>query len=230
MLTRFQNSLRLFVLALASLLLLAGCATGLPGAGMPGGGYGSSYPDRGYGAREVMGTVEAFDASTGRLALVTEGYGAYGGRVEVWLDRETRAYYRGQQVDPRGLERGDGVRVTLQDDGRRLWARTIEVVRNVRESGSPYGGGYGDSYGDSGFEGAVRYVDLGRRVIEVTRGGYSGSIERVYFDDRTRFDYQGRAVRPEQLENGDVVRIQGRATQGGWYADTVWVTVSARSR
>lgn len=212
------------LLAALCVAVLAGCATGYPG----GGAYGG-YPDRAQAGRDVTGSVDGFDPSSGRLWITADGYGSYGSRVEVQLDRSTRTYYGGREVDASGLERGDVVRVVVQDDGRQLWARTIELVRNVRDGGaSP---GYGGAYGaPAALEGAVRRVDLGRGLIELTRGGYSGSVERVYFDSRTRFDYRGQPVRPEQLESGDLVRIDGRPSQDGWYAEAVWVTVDARSR
>lgn len=223
---------------------LAGCV-GFPGGYGAPGGYGGypgrdvGYPGGGYGQQVVVGTVQGFDRSSGRLSLSTDGgYGGYRG-IEVRVDGNTRLYYQGRQHDVGGLEPGDQVRVDVQDDGRRLWARTIEVVRNVRDSGyggyggDPYGGygGYGDSpYGGSGFEAAVRYVDTRRRVIEVTRGSYGGQVEQVAYDDRTRFDYRGQRVSPSQLEPGDIVRIDARRTSQGWYADAVQVTVNARSR
>jgi methionine aminopeptidase len=76
----------------------------------------------------------------------------------------------------------------------------------------------------------VRFVDTRRRVVEITRGGYSGQPEQVWYDERTRFDYRGQRVAPEQLEAGDIVRIDARRSGTGWIADTVWVTVDARSR
>lgn len=220
---------------------LAGCV-GFPGGGYgaPGGypgGYGDAgYPGDRHGNQALVGSVEHFDPASGRLVLAAEGGGSYGRGLEIQVDGNTRLYYQGRQQDVRGLERGDRVRVDVQDDGRRLWARTIEVVRNVRDGGhggygDPYGGGYGTSpYGAGGFEGAVRYVDTRRRVIEVTRGGYSGQVEQVGYDDRTRFDYRGERVSPLQLEAGDIVRIDARRTAQGWYADAVQVTVNARSR
>lgn len=211
--------------ALLATAALTGCV------GYPAGGYGGSdpygrYPDRGYGMQVVSGSVESFDARSGRILLASDGgYQDYGNRsVEVWIDGNTRLFHQGREQDPGGLERGDRVRVDVQDDGRRLWARTIEVTHNVREGGG-YPGGYA-----GGFEGAVRYVDLGRRVIEVTRGGYAGRVEQVYFDERTRFDYRGQRVDARQLEPGDIVRVDARPSGNGWYADAVWVTVDARSR
>lgn len=229
------------VLALAA--ALAGCV-GFPGGyGAPGGGYGGDpgrdvdYPGGGYGQPSVVGTVQGFDHSSGRLSLASDdGYGGRGG-VDVWVDGTTRLYYQGRQQDVAGLERGDQVRVDVRDDGRRLRAHTIEVLRNVRDGGyggyggDPYGDRYGTSpYGGTALEGAVRLVDPRRRVIEITRGGYSGQLERVSYDERTRFDYRGQRVSPEQLESGDIVRIDARRTSQGWYADAVQVTVNARSR
>jgi hypothetical protein len=215
------------VFALLVAVALAGCAS-LPGA-YPG-GYGGDpygYPDRGYGAQAVGGTVQAFDPSSGRIVLATEGsaYGGYGASLEVWIDRDTRLFYQGREHDVRGLERGDRVRVEVVDDGRRLWARTIEVTQNVRDGGGTYGGGSGGA-----FEAAVRYVDPSRRLIEVTRGGYSGRVEQVWYDERTRFDYRGQPVSPSQLESGDLVRIDARPSGNGWLATYVTVTVDARSR
>lgn len=217
------------------LVLVLGCLLG-GCVGFPAGGYGAprGYGGPGYGgygSQAVEGTVQGLDPASGRLSLLAGGgYGGYGGTVDVWVDGGTRLYYQGRQHDVGGLERGDVVRVDVLDDGRRLRARSIEVLRNVRDGyGGSYGGDYGGAYG-SGFEAAVRYVDPRRRLIEVTQGGYSGRVEAVYYDERTRFEYQGRRVSPEQLEPGDIVRIDGRRTSGGWYADAVRVTVDARSR
>ena len=214
--------------ALLASLLVAGCA-GFPGA-YPGGGYGGDpygYPDRGYGAQAVGGTVQDIDPSSGRMLIATDGsaYGGYGSTLEVWIDGSTRLFYQGREQDPRGLERGDGVRIDVVDDGRRLRARTIEVVRNVRDGGGYYGGGSAGA-----FEASVRYVDPSRRLIEVTRGGYAGRVEQVWYDERTRFDYRGQPVSPTQLESGDVVRIEARPSGNAWLATYVTVTVSARSR
>ena len=56
-------------------------------------------------------------------------------RVEVYFDNSTRLYYRGQVYPVTGLERGDQISVDAIQSNGRLWARQIEVVRNVRESG-----------------------------------------------------------------------------------------------
>lgn len=215
--------------AVVLLALLAGCVTGFPGS--PG-GYGG-YPGGGYGQTQVAGTVRYFDPSSGRLVVADEGYSRRD--LELQVDGSTRLFWQGREHPVAGLEPGDRIRAQVVDDGRWLRVRTVEVVQNVRDSGyggyggDPYGGAYGSGYG-AALEGAIRYVDLSRRVIEVERGGYPARTERVYFDARTRFDYRGQPVRPEQLERGDVIRVQGRAVSGGWQADLVQVVADARSR
>ena len=64
----------------------------------------------------------------------------------------------------------------------------------------------------------------------MTSGGYTGAPQAVYYDGNTRVEYQGQVFRPEQLERGDVVRIQAREWNGAWLAERVFVEVNARSR
>lgn len=219
---------RLFLLA--ATLALAGCVTpygGYPGSGYPPSDYPGGYPGD-YGSERLLATVQYVDPNSGRL-LVTADAGRYGGgsQVEVFYDRNTRLFYRGQQYPVEGLERGDRISVDAAQSGGRLWARQIEVVQNVRESSG--GGYYGDAYGGD-LGGAVSYVDPRRRLIELTRGGYAGRREQVYYDDRTVVSYRGQRLRPEQLEAGDVIRVQARPSSGGWFAERIEVEVSARSR
>jgi len=217
--------------ALAAVLLLAGCATGY-GGGYPGSGYPGGQPG-GYGSQRLVGTVQEVDPYNGRLLIGDDRYG--GSRpAEVRFDRNVLVVYRGQQVAVDGLERGDRVSIEVQSSGGRYWARRIEVVQNVREGygndrygSDPYSGGY---YGGSNLEGAVDYIDAQRRMIVLTRGGYSGSRETVYYDGNTVVDYGGRMYRPEQLERGDVISIQGRRLNDGWLAERIRVEVDVRSR
>lgn len=127
-----------------------------PGQAYPDQGYpsypdqypGQSYPNQPYpggqyGSQPITGSVDRIDQNGQRLLLVTQepGYGRASTR-EVLIDRNTRLFYRGQQYPVQGLERGDVVQVDVRASQGRLWARTIEVVRNVRD-------GYGDPYGDA---------------------------------------------------------------------------------
>jgi hypothetical protein len=138
-------------LALFAALLLGACAT-TPGYGNGGyggdpngsaGGYGypggSAYPGgygNQYGSQRFIATVQDIDPRGGRMMLVIDDSRSYSAqRVEVYFDNNTRLYYRGQLYPVTGLERGDQISVDAVQSGGRLWARQIEVVRNVRESG-----------------------------------------------------------------------------------------------
>ena len=231
---------------LAASLLLAGCGTGggYPGSGYPSGGYpGNDYPgsyDNGYGNGRLLGTVQDVDLNNGRLTLSadTGGYqqggyqqggyqqGSYGSSsVEVYFDRSTQLVYQGRVQAIEGLERGDRISIDAVQSQGRLWARQIEVVQNVRAAP---GGGSND-YGGA-LRGAVSFVDPRARLIGITRGGYSGDRLQVSYDQRTQVEYQGQRYRVEQLDPGDVVRIQTRPMGNGWLAERIWVEVDARSR
>jgi hypothetical protein len=219
---------------LATLLVLAGCAT-YPG----GGGYPSSYPGGSY-AQQIVGTVQDVDPN-GRLMLSEDSSG-YGGRsIEVYFDQRTPLHYQGRTHPVAGLERGDRIRVETDSSGGRLYARSIELIQNVRDSG--YGsGGYGSGgYGSGGYgsgstgdlRGTIAYVDTRTRLIELDRPGYGGGYEgrvRVRYDDRTLVEYGGRTYRPEDLDRGDGVRIQARQAGSEWWADRIWVEYNAGGR
>lgn len=126
-------------LALLAGLALAGCASygGSPYGNYPGndgyypGGYGNQY-----GSQRFVATVVGMDARYGRLLLDAGDPRDYRQqRVEVYFDNSTRLYYQGRQYPVTGLERGDVVSVDVVESRNRLWARQIEVVRNVREYG-----------------------------------------------------------------------------------------------
>lgn len=220
-------------LGLALLLgLLSGCAS----LGQYPGGMGQPYPDRPYpsdpyGADPLSGTVQGVDRNSRRVILVSDGYG--GRQLDLYYDQRTQLVYQGRVQPVEGLEAGDRIRVDAMSSGGRLWARTIEVVANVRDSygGGYQGGGYpgGGNYGNQGGElrGSIGYVDPRARVIELDRGGYAGGDGsermRVRYDERTVVEYQGQRYRPENLERGDLVRIQARPWGQEWLAERIWV-------
>ena len=150
-----QRATRFFLVLVAG-LALAGCATGYGngnGYGDPyGGGYGdpygngSSYPNdpyypggsygNQYGSQRLLATVDGLDPRNGRLLLVARDSRGYAGqRVEVLFDNNTRLYYQGRAYPVTGLERGDEISADVVQQNGRLWARQIEVVRNIRDSG-----------------------------------------------------------------------------------------------
>lgn len=236
-----QSTVRRFGFALATgaALLLSGCMTpggygANDGYGQPGGYPSQQYPSQ-YGAATV-GVVDGVDARSGRLAVVVQD--PRSGRdmpMELRFDQRTRLIYQGREVDIAGLERGDTIRFDAVQSGNELYARDIEVVRNVRDggysNGTGYpGGAYGrDPYGPSAdLRGAVTYVDPRTRSIRLDGGSYGGAVQVVY-DTQTSVEYQGRAYRPEDLERGDQVRIQARqAGSNQWLAERIIVERSVR--
>lgn len=220
-------------------LLLAGCAS-------PG-GYGP-YPEQGYGqpapgypapgpgypapyGSQWQGTVEGLDPRAGRiLVVVDDPRSGPAERVEVRYDERTRLFYQGRESEVEGLERGDVIRFDAARSGNALWARTIDVVRNVRDGGG-YGGPYGDRDPDGAgnpMRGAVAFVDPPSRSIRLDGEGYPGDVQ-VTYDARTTVEYRGRAYRPEDLERGDRVWVQARPLgQGRWLAERIVVERSIR--
>ena len=218
---------RAFGLALASgALLLAGCATPGGYGAYPGGGYGQPdpYPSQ-YGS-QLQGTVESVDPRYGRISLlVDDPRSGRGERVEVRYDQRTRLVYRGQQAAVEGLERGDVIRFEATGSGRDLYARHIEVVRNIRDGG--YGGGHPGGRGDDA-RGQVAFVDARQQVIGLEGSGYARET-RLRYDGRTTVEYQGRVYRPQDLDRGDLVRIQARRLgNGDWLAERIFVERSVR--
>jgi hypothetical protein len=221
-------------LAMATLLtgafLLGSCAT-YPGAhgGYPGGAAG--YPDS-YGGQygsQIVGTVQRLDRGYNRILLVVEdGHGRRGQQIAVQYDQRTRLFYQGRQHAVEGLERGDVIRIDTTGSGNRLHARSIEVVRNVREGGY-YGGGYGqDPYSQGGYgmqelRGRIAFVDQRSQMIRLDSGGYGGRTENIRFDARTLVEAQGRRYQPRDLRPGDIVRVQVRRVGNQWWAQRIWV-------
>ena len=208
-----------------SVLLLAGCVSPGGYGGYPG-GYGQ--PDRGYSGQygsQLQGTVERVDTRYGRIVLVVDDPRTRRSeRAEVRYDQRTRLFYQGREQPVGGLERGDVIRVDVDSSGRELWARSIEVVRNVRDGGY---GGYDGGYGQD-LRGAVAFVDPRARLISLDGGGY-GNATRLRYDSRTTVEYQGRRYRPEDLERGDLVRIEARRIGNNeWLAERIVVERSVR--
>lgn len=216
-------------------LLLASCATGY-GSGA-GGGYGNGYGTPGggyddYGSQRIVGTVQDVDPRYGRIVLSADDrYRDRASRVEVRFDRNTRLFYQGREHAVDGLERGDRISVEAVRTGGALLARRIEVVHNVRDGyrGDRHGDDYyGDDRHDGELRGAVAFVDPRAQVIGINRGGYGGRPQEVRYDQRTRVEYRGRHLRPEQLERGDVIRIEARRWGNGWLAE--WIRVERNVR
>ena len=211
------------LIAATSALLLAGCVTpGGYGTSYPG-GYGQpspGYPSQQYGS-QLQGTVESVDPRYNRILLVVDDpRSGRTQRMEVRYDERTRLVYQGRESAIEGLERGDVIRFDAVQTGREVYARQIEVVRNVRDGG--YGGQYGGGYGND-LRGSVALVDTRMRLIRLEGAGYGNDVQLAY-DARTTVEYQGRSYRPENLQRGDIVRIQARQVGNNqWLAERIIV-------
>lgn len=214
-----NNVIRGLKLALVTsvLMLLVGCVT-------PG-GYGQSAPN--YPAPydgHLQGTVDGVDLRNRRIGVViNDPRTGRAQRRDVRYDQRTRLFYQGREQPIDGLERGDVVRIEFVQSGRELWARTVEVVRNVRDDG------YRDDYGyGNDLRGSVSMVDTRARLIRLDGAGY-GQRSDVVYDARTTVEYQGRSYRPEHLQRGDLVRIQARQVgTNQWLAERIIVERPAR--
>lgn len=208
------------VLGVSIFMLLSGCIA--PGGyGQPAPNYPSQYDS------QLQGTVDGADARNNRIfVIVDDPRTGRAQRREVRYDQRTRLFYQGREQAVDGLERGDVIRVDVTQSRGVLWARAIEVVRSVREGG--YGYGYGDDGGyGSDLRGAVGVVDTRARLIRLDGAGY-GNNSQVTYDARTTVEYQGRSYRPENLQRGDIVRIQARRLGSNqWLAERIIVERSA---
>ena len=105
------------------------------------------------------------------------------------------------------------------------------------------GNGIGDIFGGGGnntnnayqIRGTVDSVDANSRSIYLTNvTGYNtnlntgGSSVRVYYDDRTTLNFQGRTYRPDQLERGDEVTVNVNQNGNQLIAETMDVTYNTR--
>ncbi|MEO6518169.1 MAG: DUF5666 domain-containing protein [Pseudoxanthomonas sp.] len=217
-----------WVLAASALLLLGGCVTpggygspgGYGGYGNGTGGYGQPAPD--YPSQydsQLQGAVDGVDSRYNRIALVVDDpRSGRQQRVDVRYDERTRLFYEGREHPVDGLERGDVIRMEVTRSGQELVARSIQIVRNVRDGG--YGGN--NSYGQD-LRGSIAFIDARSRLIRLEGAGY-GSTTQVNYDSRTAVEYQGRSYRPEDLQRGDLVRIQTRQVGNNqWLAERILV-------
>ena len=206
------------VLATSVMLFIAGCVTP-DGYGSYPGGYGQPAP--GYPSQydsQLQGTVEGVDSRYNRIVVIVDDpRTSRAQRMEVRYDQRTRLFYQGRELPVDGLERGDVIRIDVAQSGRELFARSIEVVHNVRD------GGYGGSYGND-LRGSVAFVDTRARLIRLDAGGYDNLQVQVAYDARTTVEYQGQSYRPENLQRGDMVRIQARQVGNNqWLAERIIV-------
>ena len=105
------------------------------------------------------------------------------------------------------------------------------------------GGGLGDIFGTgtttNELRGRVDHVDTVNRFIVLTNvsgygtmlsgGGGGGNTVRVYFDNNTPVEFQGRTYRPLDLERGDEIAVQYRESGNQVMAQNITVLHDVRT-
>ena len=103
-------------------------------------------------------------------------------------------------------------------------------------------GGLGDILGTNSnnrydIRGTVDSVDLNSRSMWLTNAsgyntslasGSSGNSVRVYFNDNTTVNFNGRSYRPQDLERGDEVTVHASQSGSQVVADSMDVTYNSR--
>lgn len=198
-----------------ALLLLAGLGCGT--IGLPGGGGTPAPPP--VEEDVITGEVARVDTSKRQIEIDDRGR-----RHVAGYDGGTRVLYEGRDYRPEDLERGDVVRVRV-DESRYgdLYAERVDVVESVRARGDdPYDRPRDDRYGD--VTGEVSAVDTTRREIRVDT---AQGVRTVEYGTRTPVYYRGETYRPENLEPGDEVRV---TVSDRGLAESIQVTRSVQER
>jgi len=212
----------------------------------PDGAYGR-YDDH---AGDLRGTVASVNPRERLIYVDREGTdGRYGlrnddrydrsGTVALSYDDDTVVSYQGRTFRPADLERGDRIQVSVEREGDDLLAQRIDVLYDV-SAGNGSGSGYGYDNGNGGYagdlQGTVRRIDTRNHTLEIDRSGGENRFNSdsgrygdsngygtvvVRYDSGTTVRYQGRDYSPENLESGDVVRIQARDDAGRLIAERI---------
>lgn len=106
-------------------------------------------------------------------------------------------------------------------------------IGDIFGSGNPNNNG---SYGSYQIRGTVDSVDARGQSIYLTNvTGYNTNLNtgsansvRVYYDNRTTINYQGRTYRPDQLERGDEVTVNVDQSGNQLMAQSMDVTYNTR--
>lgn len=144
---------------------------------------------------ELSGEIRRIDTRRQEIELSS----GWSGNERVRYDRRTEVVYRQRRYDVRDLERGDRVRVRLDDHDREPYARVIYVEESSRGDDRDYG-----SERRERVEGRVGDIDARGGWFELSDGRGSAVLVTLPYDpNRTLRDRFGR------LRRGDRVRIEG---------------------
>jgi hypothetical protein len=221
-----------FSAAALMLVFFAACSSGDLGGILGGGGDTGSGSYSG----EIRGTVDYVDTRDQFIELTNvSGYdsrlsngSSSGSRARVYFDSQTPVEFQGKNYRPSDLERGDEIAIRASESGGRTVATSIAVLRNAGGSSSSSGTwGSGSGSYDTTVRGTVRYVDTGRRTIEIDEGSYNNRTVILDYSTDTYVDYNGRRYRPEDLERGDEIEVRVRDDNGRRVASSIMVTRNA---
>lgn len=220
--------------AVLALVLVAGCS-GL-GNVLGGSNYPTTTPTNTQ-VSQIQGTVNNIDTRAGRIDVTSNyvnGQSTNQNNWSIYYDSRTQVLYGNRTYSIANLQRGDSVDARVYDNGNgRYLADTISVI----------GGGNASSYPSSNYpssqlsqiQGTVSYVDPTAQRIDIN-ATYSNGLRNtqnnnysIYYDSRTRVQYQNRSYLPTDLERGDQVDARVYNNGNGQYlADTITVTRNVR--
>lgn len=215
------------LLTLLLFLLLSGCS-GL-------GGILDSPPAQRSGP-EMEGAVVRVDTSAREVIVNVDDRAqadrlrAEAGERVVEYDDQTVVVYQGETYRPDGLERGDIVAVELSPTRERLATR-FTVLQNVRTSTDGDQNDQNDWTSDrlpSVLTATVLELREDDRAIEVERDS-STRASVIHYDSQTIVAYDGREYRPEALERGDEIRIEGSYRGDRYLVDRITVEQNVRA-
>lgn len=209
---------------LAALLLVAACGSTL------GGILGSAGQSD---LSTIRGTVDSVDVADRRIDVDVDTVNNLVERradSAIYYDDRTVVEYSGRSYEPDDLERGDEIQASGSQVQGRYVADTITVTSNVRTNDVT--GRDDDWENDREVEvrGLVLQVDPRDRLIELDLdSGYDTRDRFVYFDERTRVEFEGRTTyTAANLERGDEIRVIGERRNGRLWASDVRVLRDAR--
>lgn len=233
--------------------LLTGCDASIgyrhvhydPSAQPPGDNDGSVPPDArpdpgGRHVREVRGTVVRVDPRE-RSILLSPGDGEdrddrddrddHGRDRDLVLhyNEDTRVDYEGEAYGPENLEPGDQIDAVVERGSEGLLTEAIRVLSDVRGGEDQRQGGEDGSATE--LQGVVRSNDPSRHTVEVESAGSRGErseVVVVHYDENTEVEFQGRLYGPENLEQGDAVKIELRGDSGRPVAERIVVVGEGR--
>ena len=209
----------------AAIALLFVAACGSSGNSGLGGIFGGS--NSGTNITEIRGTVDSVDLNSSSIYLVnvsnnngsmlSNSGSSSGNSVRVYFDNRTPVDYQGRSYQTSDLERGDQIAVRVDQSGNRLYANSVSVLSDVRNSypsgsypngsSNPNNGSYPNNgtYGST-LHGTVRSIDTNRRTISVDAG--YGSYTTIQYDSNTPVYFNGNNYTPSQLQVGDEIDVR----------------------